>query len=345
MPLNDYWLKSLPAFLEQRIEAALNQSVGAIADSNVRTQVLEDLRNIINLSGNERIEAIDKLLMRGVNNGDVSVALSYLIAQNRFASNPFLLIAKARLDTRNVIWKSGPGYDTLIQPLLSQALKLANESFNSPNSKNASPAINRADAAYINREAAWMFAQIGKDKDFQQRDWISRFYEMSAEERAGLTEGDVISIESPVPDPRNTPRPRTEAEKDLIKIKDEREKDKAFENDMDKGRRIAETNDPRSADRTEIHTETIETTETKGSSSPNQENKKDAYAKGQKQAKPSPGKIVRDYATPVSRGSIAATNVWSGALELLLRALNGKYSRCEWRQLRDILPKNIVWKW
>lgn len=93
---------------------------------------------------------------------------------------------------------------------------------------------------------------------------------------------------------------------------------------MDKGRRIAETNDPRSADRTEIHTETIETTETKGSSSPNQGNKKDVYPKGQAQAKSMPGKIVRGYATPVSRGSIAATNVWNGALELLLRALNGK---------------------
>lgn len=323
IPLNDDWVNNLPKFLEQRIDIALNQSVGAIADSKVQMEVLGDLRNILNSSGSNRIKAIDNLLMRAVGNADVAVALGYLIAQDRFSSNPFLLIARAKIDTENVIWKKGPGYDTLISPLIAQAVKAANESVNGNSSRKFPPPITRAEASYINREAAYMFAQIGKDKDFQQRDWLSRFYGMTDEERAGLNEGDIISIESPAPNPNATPRPRTDAEKKLISVEDlMRNKKKSWE-DMDKGRNVNEVNDPRAVNRTELNLNTTETTETKGSTYPHQP-KKDAYPRGQNQKMPPPGKVVVHYKTPISPKTDARANRSTGLLELIIRGLNAK---------------------
>lgn len=320
--LNDSWLRDLPAFLEQRSETALNHSVGAISDSKVRMEVLEDLKNILKSSGNERIKAMDNLIMRGISNAQVSMALGYLIAQDRFIDNPFLLVARAKLDTENVIRKSGPGYDTLIQPLLSKAVKITGEVFDPTDGKNHSLVMTHADAAYINREAAWMFAQIGKDKDFQQRDWIARFYGMSDQERAGLKEGDVINVVSPVPNAMSTPRPGTDAERKLIKLKDEREQVEKFQRDMDKGRGISETNDPRSNNRTELDSQTTETTETKGSTYPNQ-SKKDDYPRGQNQRMPLPGKVVGQYNTPVGQEGRVIGNALSGISELFIRGLNG----------------------
>jgi len=175
MSLNDYWLKNLSAFRERRIMVVLNQAVGAISDSTIRAEVLGDLEKIIYLSGNDRLTAVRNLIMKGSANGGVAEALGYLIAQDGYADNPFLLIVRAKIDTLNYTTKSGPGYDTLIQPLLVKAIRKAGEAFVSDSARLASSGISREEAAFINREAAWMFANTGKDKDFQERDWLARF--------------------------------------------------------------------------------------------------------------------------------------------------------------------------
>lgn len=322
--LNDYWLKNLPAFRERRITTILTQSTGAISDAQVRAEVLADLEKIIHLSGSDRITAVSNLITKGLANGDVINALDYLTAQDGYADNPFLLIARAKIDALNYTTKSGPGYDAQIQPLLAKAIKIASESFNSDAAELASSSISREEAAYINREAAWMFANIGKDRDFQERDWLARFYQMSAEERAGLKEGDVIHIVAPGAAVMSTPRPQTDAEKrrdDLVKKRAEQRKKEEL---WDKGRGIVETNDPRAVDRTEITPQTTTTTEIKGSSFPNQQ-KRDAYPHGQNQNNLPPGKVsVTTTGARINPGSIKGANAWGGALELLIKALNGK---------------------
>lgn len=260
---DQYWIKNLTAFREQRVVIVLSQSMGAISDAKVRTEVLGALEKILKSTGNDRIIALNNLITIGSSNGSVSETLGFLIAQEGFSDNPFLLIARARLDTIDYPTKSGHGYDTLIQPLLLQAIKKANESFNSVAGTNYSPTINRTEAAYINRQAAWMFAQIGKDREFQERDWLARMYEMSDEERAGYEEGDPIRIVAPGVKVMSTPRPLTEAEKLLELKKEEWRQNQKSWSDLDKSKAINETTDPRSTDRTEILPKITTTTETK----------------------------------------------------------------------------------
>lgn len=337
--LDDYWLKNLHAFREQRAEAVLNQSIGAIADAKTRSEVLEILEKILKSGGNDRITALNNLVTIGSSNGSVSNALAYLTAQDRYANNPFLLLARAKLDTINHTTKSGPGYDTLIQPLLSQAVKQANEGFNSIAVNNSLTAINRADAAYINREAAWMFAQIGKDREFQERDWLARFYAMSDRERAELQEGDVILITEPGPSVMSTPRPRTETEKMQDDLNEREKQRKIFESNMDKGRGILETNDPRAVDRTEIIPNTTITTEIKGSSFPGQQ-RKDGFPRGQNQRILPPGKnTATTSGARINPSSIKSANVVGGAAELIVKGFNARIFHVRMKAVTEYLAE------
>ena len=76
-----------------------------------------------------------------------------------------------------------------ISARLAEALQAVR---NRQSSKTAKPhlSVTELELAYINREAAYMYSQIGNDTEFQERDWIARFYAMNREEKSLLKAGE-----------------------------------------------------------------------------------------------------------------------------------------------------------
>lgn len=84
-----------------------------------------------------------------------------------------------------------------------------------------------------------MFAQMGKDREFQERDWVSKYYGMSAEEKSDYQAGDVISlIKPPVATAMATPRPLTLSELQLQQLEIQDAKRKKIENELDRARNV-----------------------------------------------------------------------------------------------------------
>lgn len=162
-----------------------------------------------------------------------------------------------------------------------------------------------------------MFAQMGNDKEFQERDWLARIYAMTDTEREGFHEGDPIRFTAPGPAAMSTPRPLTDAEKlwDSNEINFQHYQEEWGESN--KATAEIETTDPRAVDRTEIIPKTTITTEIKGSSFPNQQ-KNDAFPRGRNQRNPMPGKTsVTIDGTRISQVSVNNANLVSGGVELI----------------------------
>ncbi len=199
------WVKAVQSFRNGRIHNAVTTAVGAISDSNLQRRVSDDLNAILKLSGTERPTALRDLIAAvssdPATKKQVAEALSYLAAQGN-QNNPFILIARARASLFG-------NQDTGVSALLSAAVKNTFSGFSA--GKNPASTPNSQEAAYINQEAAWMFGQIGNDGEFQKRDWVSKYYGMSEQEKSDYQVGDIISLTNPPrPTAMSTPRPLTE---------------------------------------------------------------------------------------------------------------------------------------
>ncbi len=102
----------------------------------------------------------------------IAEALSYLAAQG-YEDNPFILIARARASLYG-------NKDVGVSVLLNAATRNAFSQFST--AKNPTLTVSGNEASYINQEASGMFAQIGNDSEFQERDWVSKYYAMSKQE-------------------------------------------------------------------------------------------------------------------------------------------------------------------
>ncbi len=142
---------------------------------------------------------------------------------------------------------STSGNDAEVSVFLNNALKITSARYSSSSQKSISN-LNSEDAAYINREAAYMFAQMGNDKEFQDRDSTARFYAMSEQEKFDYKAGDVISITPTGPAAVETPRPLTANQKDLNELNARNAQRLAQEAEIDQGKQIIETADPEAAD-------------------------------------------------------------------------------------------------
>jgi len=235
--LEKSWIKTVEDFRDRKILNAVSSAVGAISDSDLQRRVSNDLDAILKLSGTERLTALRGLI--SAVSGDpatkkqVAEALSYLAAQG-YQDNPFILIARARASLFG-------SQDTGVSTLLSAAVKNTSNRFLT--GKNPLLTLNSQEAAYINQEAAWMFAQIGNDDEFQKRDWVSKYYGMSEREKSDYQAGDVISLaEPPGPTVMSTPRPLTANQQDLDEAIRKRKQVVKIENETDRGRTVQTTN-------------------------------------------------------------------------------------------------------
>ncbi len=95
-----------------------------------------------------------------------------------------------------------------------------------------------------------MFAQIGNDKDSQDRDWTARYYTMSKQEKSGYEPGDTISFTPTGPAAMGTPRPLIVNQKDLNELNIKNAQRLAQEAEIDQGKQIVETSDLEASDST-----------------------------------------------------------------------------------------------
>ncbi len=172
---------------------------------------------------------------------EVITALNYLAAQG-YEDNPFIQLIRAR-----ALFNSGAS-EGQIAIFLHKALKTVSERYSASKERNAFWTIDSSEAAYFNRESAYMFNKTGDDAEFQDRDWTARFYSMGDQEKAGLQVGDIIDFTPPGPDAIGTPRPFTESQEKLNEINRLNRLRLKQEADIDKGTQINELSDPEAGD-------------------------------------------------------------------------------------------------
>lgn len=235
--LEDSWVRAVESFRDRKILNAVSSAVGAISDGSLRRRVGDDLDAILKLSGTERLKALRDLI--STVSGDLSTkkqvaeALSYLAAQG-YQDNPFILIARARAALFG-------NRDTGVSTLLNAAVKNTSNGFSA--GKNPVSTPNSQEATYINQEASWMFAQIGNDGEFQERDWVSKYYGMSEREKSDYQAGDIISlIKPPGPTAMATPRPLTANQTKLNKVESNMSETQKQWNETDGVRNVQTTN-------------------------------------------------------------------------------------------------------
>ena len=220
MTLNDYWLKNLSAFHERRVTIVINQAAGAINDSELRGKVTGYLQKLFSQSESERLTALNDLLNETGgsldSSGQISAALSHLTDKAGYQDNPLLILVKANAALTEYRMKSGPGYDINARTLLAETIRKANSNFifgsdQSPHS------LSRVEAGFVSRYASSLYNQLGDNKEARERDWAARFYEMGDEERAALSEGDMIEFFSPVT-AMSKPQKTSDAQSKLEKL-------------------------------------------------------------------------------------------------------------------------------
>ncbi len=251
--LSTVWVKAATDFRDLRILIAVSQAAGIISDVEVQRKFTNDLYDILKYTDEKRMTALRNLMNLAADpsyNLDISKALTNLEAQG-YKNNPFLEFARAAALI---------GVDRNIQSLalLNSSLKIVSQRFSSADNRNPFSTLSSQEAAYFNEKAAVMYAAMGDDWEFQDRDWSKRFYEMSPEEKAQYKPGDVISLTSPGPKAIGTPRPLTEAGTDLNKLNAINIKRKEMEKANDKSRQDVEPSDPEAGESSLI-TSTYET--------------------------------------------------------------------------------------
>ncbi len=133
---------------------------------------------------------------------------------------------------------SSGGKNAEVSVFLNNALRITSAKYSSSSAKKPLSTLSGEDAAYINREAAYIFAQMSNDKEFQDRDWTARFYAMSKQEKAAYKPGDTISFTPPGPAAMGTPRPLSATQKDLNELNFRNAQRLAQEAEIDQGRQI-----------------------------------------------------------------------------------------------------------
>lgn len=309
--LEESWVKAVNEFRDQRILINIYQAAGAITDFKIQRAFIDDLNKILKSDSKERLDALRNLmtLASGVlsTNKGISEALSYLAAQG-YEDNPLIQIARAKALALN------GGNNAKISTLLNEAVKNTSNRYSSSPTRKPISTLNGEEAAYINQEASYMFAQLGNDKEFQDRDWTARFYAMSAQEKSSYKAGDIVSLNPPGrPAAMVTPRPLTAAQKKFDKVESDMSETRRQWNEIDGGRQIVETTDPEAGNSGLVTLNREVTVESKVW------DRKDGN-KPPQQSRPNIYTRQENISQPLNQASMDRANAVGGGLALFLEA-------------------------
>jgi hypothetical protein len=224
IPLPQNWCDEAIRFRGQRVQSETFKLGGFITDSLISNEVVADLNIILSRSGNERMEAVSKLLLTISASGRYSPqifrALRFLANELGYKNNPYLLLAMAQSNmvTSDVPSVGNPVFD---QALINNAIAATNANLNNTSSKSALMRISSTEAAFLNRQASLLYSRAGNDQEARNRDWIDRFLTMSAAERSGFSEGDLVELTSSTAS-MSVAKPLTQAELSLKQLNDRR---------------------------------------------------------------------------------------------------------------------------
>lgn len=226
-------------FRENLIKGFVVSAVSNISDLTLRATVFQDLCDIINSFDQIRIKATSDLIndvSSSLKSADeIHKTISYLIHQVGYQNNPFLSLVNAYATAKVYKERSGPDYDSPVLNFLSDTTRTTSQNFIFGDSMFPASNINRSEASFINRNSAYLYNQMGKNKEFLERDWMARFYDISEEERNALKEGDTIEfISSFAPNAIGTPRPLSNNEVKLEQLKIARNEEIERQEKLDK---------------------------------------------------------------------------------------------------------------
>jgi hypothetical protein len=193
-------IENLVLFREQRADFEIFKVGMFIANAEIRGRFIEDLKKIINSSGEKRIEALNNLMNTiagsGAARGEIYRALRFLTNESGYKNNPFLMLAFAQ----TTIYQSdvpSMGSSQVGQGQIANVIKLTNESLYNPQTKSSLTKISKAEAAAINSFASNLYSQSNADAEANNRRWIERFLKMKPEEKDLYEDGDLISLSAP----------------------------------------------------------------------------------------------------------------------------------------------------
>jgi hypothetical protein len=214
IPVRESLVNSLVAFRARR---RIEQATTGISDPALRRQVSEQL--LTTLTGRDaapRVGAAVNLSGLAAQDAAVSRALRLLAEDPAGRQSAALQLALGRRGVADELSRRakfyGPYNDEAdfadARTRLLDAVRLAG---------GDGAAVNREEAALVNRYASFAFREMGDGYNAAQREMVSRFYEADEQERrvASLTEWSTIPRWKPAPDGMNSVRPVTAEEERL----------------------------------------------------------------------------------------------------------------------------------
>ena len=214
IPVRESLVNSLVAFRARR---RVEQATAGISDPALRRQVSEQL--LTTLTGRDaasRVGAAVNLSGLAAQDAAVSRALRLMAEDPAGRQSAALQLALGRRGVADELSRRakfyGPYNDEAdfaeSRTRLLDAVRLAG---------GDGAAVNREEAALVNRYASFAFREMGDGYNAAQREMVSRFYEADEQERrvASLTEWSTIPRWKPAPDGMNSVRPVTAEEERL----------------------------------------------------------------------------------------------------------------------------------
>lgn len=162
-----------------------------IGDVELRGKVLADINALTVGEGQERADAAQEL-WRLAQSAQPEAAKIYdsvkaLARYEDLQLNASVKMTELLLDadrTLNQIGPRDPKFDESVRVRLSEIAQIAARDDITDNPTGASGKADRAEAAFVNREAAALFDKIGDKKSAYEREMVGRFYEVGSSERS-----------------------------------------------------------------------------------------------------------------------------------------------------------------
>ncbi|MGI9056833.1 MAG: hypothetical protein ACR2F2_13645, partial [Pyrinomonadaceae bacterium] len=182
--LNSATIKSLQNFRQERI---IDNAVNNISDPDLRNQVRSDLLKISTGEGEDRTSAANRLMYLDKGSElDLSIArqaVKTLAVQPENRNNPLtnLVAAKITLDEAIKNEDIKGVYDA--EWRMNKAVKLAQGQDILTGEFRKDAKINRAEAAWLNRQVAQNLRSIGREAEAYEREMLARYYEVDDTER------------------------------------------------------------------------------------------------------------------------------------------------------------------
>ena len=171
---------------------AIDASTASIGNPQLRSEVSNNFRQLTAGSSAERLSAAQNLMNLGAQGkpeaAKIYLALKNLTEKGEATRNAPLQMAELRMDAERGMLMTGhnDNKDARTESYTARALELVKivEADDVPNNgTGASGKANRAEALWVNRQAAVLLNQIGNKTEGRFREMIGRFYEVEDKDR------------------------------------------------------------------------------------------------------------------------------------------------------------------